>query len=178
VDEEKLDVQQLREELQRRIPEYMVPSSVVIMDHLPLTAHGKLDKSALPVPEFHSQSNRLPKTPKEEILYLLFVEVLGIETVGIDDSFFALGGDSIGSIRLVGKAHKAGLSITTRDVFQYQSIEKLAMVAREGEAETAQEAKAASESASENQKSSPADTPLVSLTPGEMRRLQSRLSKS
>ena len=71
---------------------------------------------------------RAPRTPQEEILCALFAEVLGLERVGIDDNFFALGGDSIMSIQLVSRARKAGLMITPRAVFQHQTVEALGIV--------------------------------------------------
>ena len=74
-------------------------------------------------------ASRAPRTPQEEILCALFAETLGVPGVGIEDNFFELGGDSISSIQLVGKARKAGLLITPRDIFQHQSVEVLAAVA-------------------------------------------------
>ena len=71
-----------------------------------------------------------PRTPQEEILCGLFAEVLGVERVGIEDNFFELGGDSIVSIQLVSRARRAGLVITPRAVFQHQTVEALAAVAR------------------------------------------------
>ncbi|HEY1243817.1 MAG TPA: condensation domain-containing protein, partial [Hyphomicrobiaceae bacterium] len=92
-----------------------------------LTPNGKLDRRALPAPEVAvSVGGRCARTPQEEILCSLFAEVLGLERVGIDDNFFALGGDSIMSIQLVSRARKAGLLITPRAVFQHQSVAGLA----------------------------------------------------
>src|SRR2546429_7226955 len=100
----------------------MVPSAIVVVDGFPLTANGKLDRSALPAPEFRASVGRLPRSPQEELLCALFAEVLGVERVGIDDNFFALGGDSIVSIQLVSRARKAGLVVTPRAVFQHQTV--------------------------------------------------------
>src|SRR5262249_53835876 len=110
-------------------PEHMVPSGYVVLDRLPLTPNGKLDRRALPAPEVRGlEGGRLPRTPQEEVLCALFAEVLGVARVGIDDNFFALGGDSIMSIQLVGRARQAGLLITPRAVFQHQTVAGLAEV--------------------------------------------------
>src|SRR6516162_2255934 len=96
---------------------------------LPLTANGKLDRGALPAPQVRALVSRLARSPQEELLCALFAEVLGLERVGIDDNFFALGGDSIVSIQLVSRARKAGLVITPRAVFEHQTVAGLAGVA-------------------------------------------------
>ncbi|HEX3220805.1 MAG TPA: condensation domain-containing protein, partial [Candidatus Limnocylindria bacterium] len=92
---------------------------------LPLTANGKLDRGALPAPAYRARG-RLPRTPQEQVLCSLFAEVLGVAGVGIEDNFFALGGDSIVSIQLVSRARKAGLVITPRAVFEHQTVAGLA----------------------------------------------------
>src|SRR6266478_2972358 len=120
---------ELRAHVGARLPDYMVPAAIVVLDALPLTANGKLDRSALPGPEFRAGFGRVARTPQEELLCGLFAEVLGVERVGIDDNFFALGGDSIVSIQLVSRARKAGLVITPRAVFQHQTVAGLASVA-------------------------------------------------
>ena len=125
-----VDAEALRGHLARLLPDYMVPSAFVVLDRLPLTANGKLDRRALPAPERPGvAAGRGPRTPQEEILCGLFAEVLGVARVGIDDNFFALGGDSIISIQLVSRARKAGLVITPRAVFQHQTVAALAEVA-------------------------------------------------
>ncbi len=125
-------VPQLREHLQQRLPDYMVPAALVVMNHLPLTVNGKLDVKALPVPDLtQTTPSRAPQTPQEQILCELFAEVLGLDRVGVDDSFFALGGDSIISIQLTSRARKAGVVITPRDVFEHKTAAALAAVARE-----------------------------------------------
>ena len=123
------DAAVLRAHLGRSLPEHMVPSAFVVLERLPLTPNGKLDRRALPAPEQPVGAvRRVPRTPQEEILCALFAEVLGLERVGIDDNFFALGGDSIMSIQLVSRARKAGLMITPRAVFQHQTVEALSGV--------------------------------------------------
>ena len=126
-----LDTASLRAALSRQLPDYMVPSAIVVLDRLPLTPNGKLDRRALPAPEVlgSAQSSRAPRTPQETILCSLFAEVLGREQVGIEDNFFELGGDSIVSIQLVSRARRAGLLITPRAVFQHQTVEALAVAA-------------------------------------------------
>jgi amino acid adenylation domain-containing protein/non-ribosomal peptide synthase protein (TIGR01720 family) len=134
-DSETADPAQLRRYLSRQLPGYMVPVAIVVLDALPLTANGKLNIKALPAPDFIAgkrSGRRSPRTPQEEILCRLFAELLGLERVGIDDDFFALGGDSISSIQLVSRAYSAGLLISPRDVFQYQNVAALAAVAAEG----------------------------------------------
>ncbi|SNS19585.1 amino acid adenylation domain-containing protein, partial [Rhodococcoides kyotonense] len=113
---------------------YMVPAALLVIDELPLTANGKLDRKALPAPDFASRvtQSRAPATPVEERLATLFAEVLGLDTVGVDDSFFALGGDSIMSIQLVSRAKAAGLVIAPRDIFERKTVASLAEVARFG----------------------------------------------
>ncbi|WP_308117530.1 non-ribosomal peptide synthetase [Streptomyces anatolicus] len=108
------------------LPGYMVPSAFVVLEQLPLTPNGKVDRKALPAPEFGADAaSRTPRTAAEESLAGLFAELLGVERVGIDDSFFALGGDSILTIQLVTRARKAGLKFSPRDVFAYKTVEAL-----------------------------------------------------
>ncbi|MFC5754850.1 condensation domain-containing protein, partial [Actinomadura rugatobispora] len=121
----------LRRYAAERLPDYMVPAAVVELDALPLTANGKLDRKALPEPDFAAKvSSREPGSPFEEILAKLFAEVLGLERVGVDDGFFDLGGDSIIAIQLVSRARQSGLVISPREVFQHQTVERLAAIAR------------------------------------------------
>src|SRR5262249_43382813 len=96
-------------------PRDRVPRSAAAF--APVPANGKVDRGALPAPEVRAGVARLARSPREELLCGLFAEVLGLERVGIDDNFFALGGDSIVSIQLVSRARKAGLVITPRAVF-------------------------------------------------------------
>ncbi|MER8041680.1 amino acid adenylation domain-containing protein [Streptomyces sp. NPDC094032] len=113
------------------LPPYMVPGVVVLPDGLPLTPNGKLDRRALPAPqEPAAREVREPGTPAEKILCELFAAVLGRPSVGVDDDFFALGGDSIVSIRLVSRARSRGLGISARDVFRHRTVAALAAHAK------------------------------------------------
>ncbi|MBJ6999676.1 amino acid adenylation domain-containing protein [Streptomyces sp. CRPSP2-6A1] len=124
------DPQALRADAAKSLPDYMVPSTVMVLDVLPLTPNGKLDRRELPTPEFTaSASGRAPRTPHEEILCQVFAEVLGVDGVGIDDNFFELGGDSILAIQVVRRAGQAGLGITPKDLFQLRNVRDLAPVA-------------------------------------------------
>ncbi|WP_026400352.1 non-ribosomal peptide synthetase [Actinomadura rifamycini] len=122
---------ELRRFVGRDLPDYMVPAVIVELDALPLTVNGKLDRKALPEPDLSAKvSSRTPSTPEEETLARLFAEVLNLERVGVDDGFFDLGGDSIIAIQLVSRARQSGLVVSPREVFQHQTVEELAAVAR------------------------------------------------
>ncbi|TXS34775.1 non-ribosomal peptide synthetase, partial [Streptomyces sp. t39] len=112
----------------RTLPDAMVPSAVVPLDGpLPLTPNGKLDTRALPEPRWTPRGgSTAPTTPAETLLARLFADVLGLETAGIHDSFFELGGDSIVAIHLVTRARAEGLVISPRDVFRLRTVAALA----------------------------------------------------
>ncbi|GAB7182189.1 peptide synthase [Kitasatospora sp. Ki12] len=131
------DLDTARKQVAEQLPEYMVPSAIVSLTALPLTPNGKLDRSALPAPQAGRRERREPRTDREHLLCRLFSEVLDGQQVGIDDNFFDLGGDSIASTRLAGRARIAGLSLTPRDVFRHRTVAALADVATETEPEAA-----------------------------------------
>ncbi|MFJ3484099.1 amino acid adenylation domain-containing protein [Pseudomonas sp. NPDC090202] len=117
--------------LLQALPEFMVPSLFVTLEKLPVTANGKLDRKALPLPEATArQAFSAPVSAMEKALAAIWSDLLGTEQVGLDDNFFELGGDSIISIQVVSRARQAGIGLNPRDLFQYQSVRSLAAVAR------------------------------------------------
>ncbi|MEU8652095.1 amino acid adenylation domain-containing protein [Streptomyces sp. NPDC048737] len=117
----------LRERLAGRLPEFMMPAEIVVLDRLPLTENGKVDRAALPEPDPVGGEHRVPRTPREEELAALFAEVLGLDRIGIDDDFFACGGHSLRLTRLVWRIHeKLGVDVPIRTVFQYPTVAELA----------------------------------------------------
>ena len=108
----------------------MVPAAVVVIEAMPLTVNGKLDTRALPAPEYQDSDHyRAPASAVEEILVGIYAQVLGLEHVGVDDSFFELGGDSILSMQVVARARAAGVRCRPRDIFVEQTVARLARVA-------------------------------------------------
>ena len=143
------EVSVLREHLKRKVPDYMVPAAFVFLDALPLTASGKVDRKALPVPE--SQRPELtrryvaPRTPAEKTLSAVWSKALRVENVGIEDNFFELGGDSILSIQIISAARREGLKLTPKLLFSNQTIASLAGVAGVAESENTSAVEAAGE---------------------------------
>ncbi|MGW1893342.1 non-ribosomal peptide synthase/polyketide synthase [Streptomyces sp. NPDC002004] len=123
----------LREACRRVLPDHMVPSSFTLLDTLPLTTSGKLDRRALPAPDLEIAAREkefvAPRTSDEETLAAIWSEVLGVAAIGVTDNFFELGGDSILSIQAVSRARAAGLHLTSRDVFRHQTVADLAAAA-------------------------------------------------
>ncbi|MFH8500700.1 amino acid adenylation domain-containing protein [Streptomyces coeruleorubidus] len=131
------DTAHLREHLARDLPDYMVPMAIVPLDTLPLTPNGKIDQRALPRPVYGDEVRRRgPRTAREEALCALFGEVLGQDEIGIDEGFFALGGDSIMAIQLVSRARRAGFELTVREVFEHQTVVALAHTVRDADGHT------------------------------------------
>jgi amino acid adenylation domain-containing protein/non-ribosomal peptide synthase protein (TIGR01720 family) len=125
-------IKALRLHSESYLPAYLVPGAFVLLDELPTLTSGKLDRAALPAPDFAVlATGTAPRTPHEQILRDLYADLLGVPGVGIEDDFFALGGDSIVSIQLVLRARAAGLVCTSRQVFEQRTVAALAAVVTE-----------------------------------------------
>lgn len=118
--------------LKDKLPDYMVPSSFIFLDKLPLTTNGKIDRRALPAPDqVRTDSGAdfvAPRTKEEAMLAQIWAKTLGIDEISIQDSFFELGGDSILSVQLLAEAKQAGLEFSLQQLFQYQTIYELAQL--------------------------------------------------
>ncbi|MFD5746082.1 amino acid adenylation domain-containing protein [Streptomyces sp. NPDC127033] len=119
-----VDPAALRDRLTAVLPGYLVPATVVTVGALPLTAHGKVDTAALPAPG--SGGARGPRTPRQEVIAALFAETLGTGPVAADDDFFALGGNSLAAMRLVGRLRTGlGVRVGVRDLFDAPTVSAL-----------------------------------------------------
>ncbi|MGG7637882.1 condensation domain-containing protein, partial [Pseudomonas sp. ES1] len=127
----------LRARLKETLPDYMVPAHLLQLDALPLTANGKLDRKALPAPDASQaqQAYVAPRSELEQRIAAIWQDVLKVERVGLADNFFELGGDSIISIQVVSRARQAGIRFTPKELFQHQTVQGLASVAQQGEAQ-------------------------------------------
>ncbi|MCP3781725.1 amino acid adenylation domain-containing protein, partial [Paenibacillus sp. MZ03-122A] len=126
---QELGASELRSELGRELPSYMVPSYFVQLEQMPLSPNGKIDRKALPAPEGSLQTGTdyaEPRTAQERALVAVWQSVLGLQTVGILDNFFDLGGDSIKAIQIASRAFQAGYKLDMKDLFQYPTVEALA----------------------------------------------------
>ncbi len=131
----------LKAHLKAQLPDYMVPAHLIVLDSMPLTANGKLDRRALPQPdpEANRQTYVAPRNELESTLAAIWCAVLNVQQVGLDDNFFELGGDSILSIQVVSRARQAGIHFSPRDLFQHQTVQTLAAVATRSEQITAEQ---------------------------------------
>jgi amino acid adenylation domain-containing protein/non-ribosomal peptide synthase protein (TIGR01720 family) len=128
----KASLEDLRTHVAERLPVHMVPAVFVPLEATPLTSHGKIDRTSLPLPRISRDDSlpaALPRTEVETILARIWQEALGAEHVGIHDNFFSLGGDSIVSLQVVARANQAGLRLTPRQVFEHPTIAQLSSVA-------------------------------------------------
>ncbi|WP_275630246.1 amino acid adenylation domain-containing protein [Pseudomonas sp. 273] len=125
----------LRTALKANLPDYMVPAQLLFLEALPLTPNGKLDRKALPQPDASElqQDYVAPRSELERQLAAIWQDVLKRPQVGATDNFFELGGDSIVSLQVVSRARQAGIQFTPRDLFQHQTVQGLASVARRAE---------------------------------------------
>ncbi|GAA4908936.1 non-ribosomal peptide synthetase [Streptomonospora salina] len=131
-----VDAAAVRKGAGQLLPDYMVPSAVVVLEDIPIGANGKTDRAALPAPgddAFGTAGYVPPNGPTQALLARIWGELLGIEKVGAQDNFFDLGGDSILSIRLVSRVRAAGRELTSKDVFLHQTVEGLAAAVDERE---------------------------------------------
>lgn len=126
-----IDIDRLRNNLRTRLPDFMIPSEFVVMDAFPLTPNGKLDRKRLPQPDWGSAASEwvAPQSDTEIRLAAIWSDVLRLERIGVNDNFFALGGDSIQSIQIVSRARQAGIYFEARQLFEHQTIAQLAKVA-------------------------------------------------
>ena len=122
----------VKQALAGHLPDYMIPARLVWLTRLPVTPNGKLDRAALPAPDWHLHEGELiaPQGEIETLLAGIWQQLLGIGQVGVTANFFELGGDSIVSLQLVGRARQAGVLLTPKDVFEQQTIRGLAQVAK------------------------------------------------
>ncbi|WP_371858287.1 amino acid adenylation domain-containing protein [Pseudomonas sp. ERMR1:02] len=131
----------LKSHLLGSLPDYMVPAQTVLIEQMPLSPNGKLDRKRLPAPtaQVSQRAFEAPRSAHEQVLAQIWQDVLGVEQVGRQDNFFELGGDSIISIQVVSRARRAGLSLQPRDLFQQQTLHALAAVVKQQAAPIAQQ---------------------------------------
>ncbi|MBL3646987.1 non-ribosomal peptide synthase/polyketide synthase [Bacillus sp. RHFS10] len=128
VGEPSLTAAQFRDDLSRKLPDYMIPSYFIHLEHIPLTSNGKIDLKALPAAEEKTRMDNeyiAPRNPTEELLASIWQEVLGAERIGILDNFFDFGGDSIKSIQVSSRLYQAGYKVDMKHLFKYPAIADL-----------------------------------------------------
>jgi acyl carrier protein len=135
----EVNVGRVREQLQRQLPEYMVPSVVMVLERLPLNANGKVERQALPAPEaVRGGEYEGPRTAVEELLAGIWEEVLGVERVGINENFFALGGHSLLATKVVSRVRQVlGVELTLLDLFNETTVAGLAQMVAAAQTGTA-----------------------------------------
>ncbi|HEV7508315.1 MAG TPA: non-ribosomal peptide synthase/polyketide synthase [Thermoanaerobaculia bacterium] len=126
--EARLVWSEVRAELARALPEYMLPSALVVLEALPLTPNGKVDRPALPAPEGAATAGLAPRTPVEELMAEIWAEVLGVEWVGVEESFFALGGHSLLAMRVISRLRATfGVDLGLRSLFEEPTVARLSL---------------------------------------------------
>ena len=126
-----LNSDEILAQLAQVLPDYMIPSQLLTLEQLPLTPAGKVDRKALPQPKWQTVcQGEVPQTDNEKKLADIWQPLLGLDAVGRDDHFFALGGDSILALQVVSKARQSGLALTPRDLFEHPTLRELAAVAQ------------------------------------------------
>jgi amino acid adenylation domain-containing protein len=126
------DGQELQAWSAKHLPDYMVPSMIMVLGVLPLTPNGKVDRRALPAPDVAAQLTTEyvpPRTATEQVLADIWADVLHVERVGANDDFFELGGDSIISLQIIARAHQSGLKLTPKQLFEHRTVGRVAAVA-------------------------------------------------
>lgn len=127
-----VDVGDLQDWCRDRLPDYMVPAHLVVLDEFPVTANGKVDRRALPaLGDSRGRSFLAPRTPQERLLCDVFAKTLGVERVGVDDDFFALGGDSIVAVSVALALRPEGFKLRSQEIVSHRTPEKLAAVLRD-----------------------------------------------
>jgi len=126
------DGNELRTALKERLPDYMIPAAFMLLDAMPLTAQGKINRKALPTPDWNQGAARrsliAPQTNAQKVICHVWEQVLGLKSIGIEDNFFDLGGDSILALRVVTEMRRQGWILTPKQIFQSQTVERLARV--------------------------------------------------
>ncbi|MCL2426256.1 MAG: amino acid adenylation domain-containing protein [Oscillospiraceae bacterium] len=133
VSEEDIDASTLRSALSEKLPDYMIPTYIARIDSIPLTTNGKLDRKTLPAIEVKSgQEYVAPKTTVEKAIAEAFEDILGLERVGVHDSFFEIGGDSIKAIRIVSRLRNSDIEVSLKEIMDGKTVEAVALVAKTG----------------------------------------------
>ncbi|WP_306359970.1 non-ribosomal peptide synthetase [Nocardia sp. CC227C] len=125
----RIDTAALEQRLRELLPRHLVPATIIGLAEFPVNRSGKVDRAALPAPDAEPVAFRAPRTDTETALAAAYAEVLGRDSIGVDESFFALGGDSIMSILLVSRARARGVAVTAQQVYEHRTVARLAAIA-------------------------------------------------